>query len=93
MTQPSQDQILTASLKLVVDAFVNLGYEEDIIFGKVNLILNKFITPEGDFTEEYIKLAKVAIETRESSAFKASLEIDPQRPLDVNIILSGGIGL
>ena len=86
---PTEDEVLTASLKLVVDRFVELGYEENIIFGKVNLIINKFITNEGTFTEEYIKLAKQALEMRASAEFKRSLELDNHAP-DVSLILPGG---
>lgn len=71
------DEQLTASLKLIVDAFVNLGYEDMIIFGKVNLIINGFITPEGTFSQEYLALAKQAIDTRESQAFRDSLQLGP----------------
>ena len=35
---PTPDEMLTASLKLIVEEFVNMGYDERIIFGKVNLI-------------------------------------------------------
>lgn len=91
MPSPGQDQVLTASLKLVVDAFTNLGYEENIIFGKVNLILNGFITPEGDFTEEYVALAKQSLDMRASQAFKDSLGIDSS-PDAVSLILPGSIG-
>jgi hypothetical protein len=61
-TQREQaEQDLTAALKMVVDALVELGFEDFYILGKVNLILQKFITEGGDFTEEYIKLAKQAL--------------------------------
>ena len=76
---PTEDEVLTASLKLVVDRFVELGYEETIIFGKVNLILNKFITPEGTFTEEYIELAKNALKMRASKEFEQAM-MEPERP-------------
>ena len=89
--QPTEDEVLTASLKLVVDRFVEMGYEEKIIFGKVNLILNKFITNEGTFTEEYIKLARQALDTRASKEFEQSLKID-DTPEDISLILPGGIG-
>lgn len=90
MTQPTQDQVLTASLKLVVDAFLDLGYEDTVIFGKVNLIINKFITPEGDFTPEYILLAKQVVDRRESAHFTDQL-LGEKREQEVNIILPGGI--
>ena len=65
--KPTADQILTASLKLIVEEFVNMGYEERMIFGKVNLILQGMITAEGDFTEEYLKLARQALQPDEVS--------------------------
>jgi hypothetical protein len=86
---PTEDQVLTASLKLVVDRFVEMGYEDTIIFGKVNLILNKFITNEGDFTSEYIKLAKQALDTRASKDFQASLILD-EKP-EISLIVPKGI--
>lgn len=90
---PSEDEVLTASLKLVVDRFVEMGYEENIIFGKVNLIINKFITNEGTFTEEYIRLAKQALEMRASQEFKNAL-MEPQRPQNdgggIKLIVPGG---
>ena len=85
---PTDDQVLTASLKLIVDAFVNMGYEDTIIFGKVNLILNGFITPEGDFTEDYVKMAKEAQEYRASAEFRKSLEI----PEANSLVITTGIG-
>ena len=89
--QPTEDEVLTASLKLVVDRFVEMGYEEKIIFGKVNLILNKFITNEGTFTEEYIKLARQALDMKASKEFEQSLKID-DKPEDISLILPGDIG-
>jgi len=73
---PTQDQVLTASLKLIVDEFTNLGYEENIIFGKVNLILQGFITAEGTFTDEYIALAQQALDRRATAEFHRSLTTD-----------------
>ena len=58
------EQELTAALKMVVDAFVDLGFEDFYILGKVNLILQQFITAEGDFTDEYKALAKQALDDR-----------------------------
>ncbi|CAB5207166.1 hypothetical protein UFOVP180_37 [uncultured Caudovirales phage] len=58
------EQDLTAALKMVVDALAELGFEDFYILGKVNLILQKFITDEGAFTEEYIQLAKQALDDR-----------------------------
>jgi len=91
--QPSEDEVLTASLKLVVDRFVEMGYEEKIIFGKVNLILNKFITNEGTFTAEYIKLAESALKMRASKDFEQAL-MEPERPqndgVGINLIVPGG---
>jgi len=86
---PTQDEVLTASLKLVVDSFVNLGYEDNIIFGKVNLILNKFITPEGTFTPEYIALAENALRLRATKQFAESITATPE---GVNLIVPQGIG-
>lgn len=86
---PTEDEVLTASLKLVVDRFVEMGYEEKIIFGKVNLILNKFITNEGTFTEEYIKLAESALKMRASKEFEDSLILE-QKPDEVSLIIPGG---
>jgi hypothetical protein len=88
---PTEDEVLTASLKLIVDRFVDLGYEENIIFGKVNLILNDFITPEGTFTAEYIKLAESALKMRASKEFEQSLILE-DKPEDISLILPGGIG-
>lgn len=88
--QPTPDEVLTASLKLIVDEFTNMGYEDRMIFGKVNLILQGFITPEGKFTEEYLNLARQAIEKRESEEFKKSLEVD-NKPEGVSLIMPGGI--
>lgn len=89
MTNPTQDQVLTASLKLIVEAFIDMGYEEGIIFGKVNLILQGFITPEGTFTEEYLKLAQQAIELRASQEFQRSLEVNTPA---ATIVLPAGVG-
>jgi hypothetical protein len=58
------EQDLTAALKMVVDALVDLGFEDFYILGKVNLILQKFVTDDGNFTEEYIQLAKQALNDR-----------------------------
>lgn len=93
---PTEDEVLTASLKLIVDRFIEMGYEENIIFGKVNLIINKFITNEGTFTEEYIKLAKQALEMRASKEFQDAL-LEPERPQNDGsgiqlIVPGGGIG-
>ena len=89
--QPTEDEVLTASLKLVVDRFVEMGYDERMIFGKVNLILQDFITPEGKFSDEYLKLARQALDTRASKEFEQSLKID-DKPEDISLILPGGIG-
>jgi hypothetical protein len=88
--QPTQDEVLTASLKLIVEAFTNMGYEDRIIFGKVNLILQGFITAEGKFTDEYITLAQQALDTRASKEFRESLELD-NKPEGVSLIMPGGI--
>jgi hypothetical protein len=90
---PTPDQVLTASLKLIVDEFVAMGYDERIIFGKVNLILQKFITNEGTFSDEYIKLAKEAMERKESEAFKQQV-LQSDRPQNdgsgISLIVPGG---
>jgi hypothetical protein len=90
---PTEDEVLTASLKLVVDRFVEMGYEEKFIFGKVNLILNKFITNEGTFTKEYIELAEKAIKIRASKEFEQSL-LGPTGPANdgtgIGLIVPGG---
>ena len=90
--QPTPDEVLTASMKLIVDEFKQLGYEDRIIFGKLNLILQGFITNEGGFTAEYIKLAKEALARKESEAFKKSLEVDrPQNDgSGISLIVPGG---
>ena len=87
---PTEDQVLTASLKLVIDRFVEMGYEENIIFGKVNLVLNDFITPEGTFTKEYIELAERALKMRASKEFESAL-MTPDRP-EISLVMPGGIG-
>jgi hypothetical protein len=89
---PTPDQVLTASLKLIVDEFVAMGYEDRIIFGKVNLILQKFITNEGTFSDEYIKLAQEAVARKESEAFQQSLQTDrPQNDgSGISLIVPGG---
>ena len=91
--QPTPDQVLTASLKLIVEEFVNMGYDEKIIYGKINLILNGFITAEGDFSEEYIKLAENALKMRASKEFEQAL-LTPDRPQNdgsgIGLIVPGG---
>lgn len=88
--QPTPDEVLTASLKLIVDEFVAMGYDERIIFGKVNLILNKFITNEGTFTAEYLKLAREAMARKESAAFKQAIVPENNEVNGVSIIVPGG---
>ena len=88
--QPTPDEVLTASLKLIVEEFKELGYDDRIIFGKVNLILQGFITPEGGFTAEYIKLAKEALARKESAEFQKSLEINNNEANGVSLIVPGG---
>lgn len=94
--QPTPDQVLTASLKLIVEEFVNMGYEDRMIFGKVNLILQGFITPEGGFTEEYLKLARQAIDEQERQRFAEQLGVPKQVNSDANgiqlIVPGGGVG-
>ena len=93
---PTEDEVLTASLKLIVDRFVEMGFEEKMIFGKVNLILNKFITNEGTFTPEYIKLAENALKMRASKKFEQSI-LGPTGPTGpqndgtgIGLIVPGG---
>jgi hypothetical protein len=92
--QPTPDEVLTASLKLIVDEFVDMGYDEKIIFGKVNLILQKFITNEGGFTDEYIQLAREAMARKESEAIRAKLLNPEGRPQNdgtgIGLIVPGG---
>lgn len=93
--QPTPDQVLTASLKLIVDEFVNMGYEDRMIFGKVNLILQGFITAEGGFTDEYIQLAQQALDERARQEFAEQLGIQQeQRPQNdgtgIKLVVPGG---
>ena len=55
---------LTKALKMVVIAIRDLGFNDEHILGKTNLILQDFIDDNGDFTEEYVALARQAIELR-----------------------------
>jgi len=89
--QPTADEMLTASLKLVVDGFVNMGYDDKMIFGKVNLILQDFITPEGKFSDEYLKLAKQAIDTRASKEFQDMITMENHSE-NINLVAPMGIG-
>ena len=88
------EQELTAALKMVVDSFTHIGFEDFYILGKVNCILEGFIDDNGEFTPEYIALAKKAIDTRASDEFKNSLGIETQPAQDggVGLILPSGIG-
>ena len=94
---PTPDEVLTASLKLIVDEFTNMGYEDRMIFGKVNLILQGFITPEGKFTEEYLKLAQQALDEQARAKFAEQLGVEEKRPQNDGtgiklIVPGGGIG-
>lgn len=93
-TREQIEQELTAALKLVVDSFTHIGFEDFYILGKVNCILEGFIGENGDFTPEYIALAKKAIDTRASTEFQNSLGIEtkPQADGGVGLILPSGIG-
>lgn len=55
---------LTKALKMVVMAIRDLGFNDEHILGKTNLILQDFIDDNGEFTEEYVALARQAIELR-----------------------------
>jgi len=87
--EPTVDQKLTLALRMIVDEFLNLGYDEKIIFGKVNLIIQGFIDDQGGFTEEYLALAREAMALRESKIFKESLNIPSEISLipEVSLIL------
>jgi hypothetical protein len=92
--QPTPDEVLTASLKLIVEEFKAMGYEDRMIFGKVNLVLQGFITNEGGFTDEYIKLAREALARKESEAIRSQL-LNPEGRAQndgsgISIIVPGG---
>ena len=58
------EQELTRALKMVVDAFTDLGFEDHHILGLVNLIINKHVTTSGDFTKEYETYARQTLNIR-----------------------------
>lgn len=58
-------QELTRALKMIVDAFTDLGYEDTHILGLVNLIINHHIQEDGDFTDEYRQIARRAANLRD----------------------------
>ena len=58
------EQELTCALKMVVDAFTDLGFEDHHILGLVNLIINKHVTASGDFTKEYETYARQTLNIR-----------------------------
>ena len=62
--EKTTEQNLTLALKLVLEAYRKLGFQDNHILGKANLCLQGFINDQGEFTEEYIALAKQAIEDR-----------------------------
>lgn len=55
------EQELTRALKMVVDALTDLKFTDTQILGLVNLIINKHITEDGDFTPEYRRYARQAL--------------------------------
>jgi len=63
------EQQLTQALYMVLLSYRNdLKFNDEHILGKCNLILQGFITSEGVFTEEYIELARQALEMRKKMA-------------------------
>lgn len=62
--QIQAEEQLSAALYMVVQAFKGLGFDNDHILRITNLVCEEFINKEGKFTEEYIALAKQAIDMR-----------------------------
>jgi hypothetical protein len=56
---------LSQALRMVLLAYRDLEFDDFHILGKCNLVLQGFIGEDGDFTEEYIELAKRAIDDRQ----------------------------
>jgi predicted RNase H-like HicB family nuclease len=68
-TTPAEaEQQLTQALRMVLLAYRGLGFDDSHILGKANLCLQGFVNEAGEFTEEYIALAKEAIEQRRRMA-------------------------
>jgi hypothetical protein len=64
LEEATTEQNLTKALKMVLLAYRHLGFEDTHILGKCNLILQGFVNDDGEFTDEYIALARQAIEDR-----------------------------
>ena len=62
--EQTTEKNLTQALKMVLLAYRKLGFEDTHILGKANLVLQGFINDDGEFTEEYVALARQAIEER-----------------------------
>lgn len=62
------EQQLSQALLMVLKAYRGLGFDDSHILGKANLCLQGFVNEQGEFTEEYIGLAKEAIEQRRRMA-------------------------
>ena len=67
-TPADAEQQLSQALVMVLKAYRGLGFDDSHILGKCNLCLGGFINEAGEFTEEYIALAKEAIEQRRRMA-------------------------
>jgi hypothetical protein len=67
-TPKDAEQQLTQALLMVLKAYRGLGFDDSHILGKANLCLGGFINEQGEFTEEYIALARQAIENRKQMA-------------------------
>jgi hypothetical protein len=88
--EQTTEKNLTQALKMVLLAYRKLGFEDTHILGKAHLCLQGFVKDDGEFTDEYIALAKQAIEIRKSKAFRDSLELD-NLPTNSSLILPNGI--
>jgi len=62
--EQTTEKNLTQALKMVLLAYRKLGFEDTHILGKANLCLQGFVNDDGEFTEEYVALARQAIEER-----------------------------
>lgn len=76
-TSVQAEQELTRALKMVIDAFTDLGFEDHHILGLVNLIINKHITDTGEFTKQYEDYAR------------QTLNIKKELPLNIITIAQG----
>lgn len=65
--QLEAEKQLTKALFMLIEGFRALGFDNDYILRKTNLICEQFITEDGEFTEEYLALARQAIEMRKHS--------------------------